>query len=379
MFVGASIRRWNDQACPLDLVELDKQAHKAMIAYLLAKDLKDRGRDLDLDLLIKYFCFEFLERLVLTDIKPPIFYALQQTHSKELASYVAKNLQDEIGAYFSLQELEEYLSHKTQILESAHFYASKWEFDIIYHFNPSMYSVKEIKEKIDKQLHNNEHLFEGLFGEKEDLKKLVSMFGQLRFQKRWSQTPRVPQTSVLGHTLCVALMGYLLSFDLKACKSMRINHFLGGLFHDLPEILTRDIITPIKQSVAGLDYCIKEIEKKEMQNKVYSFVSLGVQEDLKYFTENEFKNRYKDKSHQIIFTKNAKELFTLYNSDAYFGVCGELLKVCDHLSAFLEAKISLSHGISSSDLIKGAENLLKLRSHAQILDVDLGKLFRDFK
>ncbi|TPH34696.1 hypothetical protein FIM84_04915 [Helicobacter pylori] len=51
VFVGASIRRWNDQACPLEFVELDKQAHKAMIAYLLAKDLKDRGNDLDLDLL----------------------------------------------------------------------------------------------------------------------------------------------------------------------------------------------------------------------------------------------------------------------------------------------------------------------------------------
>ncbi|RPF68191.1 HD domain-containing protein, partial [Helicobacter pylori] len=142
---------------------------------------------------------------------------------------------------------------------------------------------------------------------------------------------------------------------------------------------TRDIITPIKQSVAGLDHCIKEIEKKEMQNKVYSFVSLGVQEDLKYFTENEFKNRCKDKSHKIIFTKDAEELFTLYNSDEYLGVCGELLKVCDHLSAFLEAQISLSHGISSYDLIQGAKNLLELRSQTELLDLDLGKLFRDFK
>ena len=79
-----------------------------------------------------------------------------------------QSLQDEISMYFSLEELKEYLSHRpqileTQILESAHFYASKWEFDIIYHFNPNMYGVKEIKDKIDKQLHNNEHLFEAAF------------------------------------------------------------------------------------------------------------------------------------------------------------------------------------------------------------------------
>lgn len=45
-----------------------------MIVYLFVKDLKDRGKDLDLDFLIKFFCFEFLERLVLIDIKFFIFY-----------------------------------------------------------------------------------------------------------------------------------------------------------------------------------------------------------------------------------------------------------------------------------------------------------------
>ncbi|AFI03750.1 HD domain-containing protein [Helicobacter cetorum] len=384
LFVSASIRRWNDQACPLEFVELDKQAHKAMIMYLLAKDLEDRGEVIDFEKLIQYFCFEFFARIVLTDIKPPIFYELKKTHNKELAHYVAQNLNDEIKDYFSLETLQEYLSQtpnnlEAQILKSAHFYASKWEFEIIYQFNPNMYGVKNIKDAIDKELRNNEHLFEGLFGEREDLKRIVSMFGQLRFQKRWSQTPRVPETSVLGHTLCVAIMGYLLSFDLNACKNMRINHFLGGLFHDLPEILTRDIITPIKRSVIGLDDCIKDIEKKEMQNKVYSLVSKSVQEDLKYFTENEFSNRYKDTQNQIIVAKNAKDLFKSFNKDEYQGVCGELLKVCDHLSAFLEAKISISHGISSADLINGAQNILKLRSHTQLLGLDLGVLFRDFK
>lgn len=96
----------------------------------------------------------------------------------------------------------------------------------------------------------------------ENVRELVTMFGQLRFQKRWSQTPRIPATSVLGHTLIVALSAYLVSFDIGCCKQMRINHFLCGLFHDLPEILTRDIISPIKRSVKGLDEFIKKIEEE---------------------------------------------------------------------------------------------------------------------
>lgn len=57
---------------------------------------------------------------------------------------------------------------------------------------------------------------------------------------------------------------------------------------------------------------------------------------MKYFIENEFKNCYKDKFNKIIFIKDVEELFMFYNSDEYFGVCGEFLKVCDYLSVFLE-------------------------------------------
>ena len=36
-FESANMHRWNDHIRPLDLTELDKQAHKAAIAWLLGK------------------------------------------------------------------------------------------------------------------------------------------------------------------------------------------------------------------------------------------------------------------------------------------------------------------------------------------------------
>ena len=36
-FSSASIQRWNDYPRMVDLVELDKQAHKFIIAYFIAK------------------------------------------------------------------------------------------------------------------------------------------------------------------------------------------------------------------------------------------------------------------------------------------------------------------------------------------------------
>ena len=55
----------------MEFVELDKQAHKMVIAYIFAKYEEMSGKEIDWERLIEYFCFDFFERVVLTDIKPP--------------------------------------------------------------------------------------------------------------------------------------------------------------------------------------------------------------------------------------------------------------------------------------------------------------------
>ena len=383
IFVAASIRRWNDHATPVEFVELDKQAHKIVIAYLLAKyEEYVRGVRIDWEALILQFCFEFFERIVLTDIKPPVFHKLQAHHNKELVNFVCNQLESELSMYEFFPQMREYLtSNKSniegQILKASHYYASKWEFDIIYHFNPYMYDVQNIRNIINRQVEEHYHLA-GMqqIVLYENVRELVTMFGQLRFQKRWSQTPRIPATSVLGHTLIVALSAYLVSFDIGCCKQMRINHFLCGLFHDLPEILTRDIISPIKRSVKGLDEFIKKIEEEAVNEKILAIVPPNIQEDISYFTQNEFSNRYKIE--HFCYTADSESLMQTYNRDEFNGVYGEFLKIFDNLSAYLEAKISISHGISSDDLINGAKGIYDRCADKVICGVDVGKLFRDF-
>ncbi|CAM3469693.1 HD domain-containing protein [Helicobacter labetoulli] len=383
IFVAASIRRWNDHATPVEFVELDKQAHKIVIAYLLAKyEEYVRGVSIDWEALILQFCFEFFERIVLTDIKPPVFHKLQQSHNKELVEFVCNQLESELKVYEFFPQMKEYLTSnksniEAQILKASHYYASKWEFDIIYHFNPYMYDVQNIRNIINKQVEEHYHLA-GMqhIMLYENVRELVTMFGQLRFQKRWSQTPRIPATSVLGHTLIVALSAYLVSFDIGCCKQMRINHFLCGLFHDLPEILTRDIISPIKRSVKGLDEFIKKIEEEAVNEKILAIVPPNIQDDICYFTQNEFSNRYKIE--HFCYTADGESLMQTYNQDEFNGVYGEFLKIFDNLSAYLEAKISISHGISSDDLLSGAKGIYDKCADKVMCGVDVGKLFRDF-
>ena len=121
--------------------------------------------------------------------------------------------------------------------------------------------------------------------------KFIDLVGQLRFQKRWAQSPRVPETSVMGHVLIVAILGYFCAAELGACDERIVNDFLCGLFHDLPEVLTRDIISPVKTSVEGLDDLIKDIEKRQVAEKLLPLLPWGWHEEIIYFTQNEFTNR----------------------------------------------------------------------------------------
>ena len=70
IFSAASIERWNDHPRTPQFTELDKQSHKAMIAWFIARAEEDRGRTVNWDRLIRNGAFSFLHRVLVTDIKP---------------------------------------------------------------------------------------------------------------------------------------------------------------------------------------------------------------------------------------------------------------------------------------------------------------------
>ena len=77
IFDAAHMQRWNDKIRPVELRELDKQAHKMMIAYLIVKFEEGHARFNWIDI-IEGGIFEFLQRLIITDLKPQIFYKIKE-------------------------------------------------------------------------------------------------------------------------------------------------------------------------------------------------------------------------------------------------------------------------------------------------------------
>lgn len=394
IFEGFSIQRWNDLVRPFDLVEMDKAAEKMIIAYIIGKYEEKKGNHIDWNWMIYASIFDLLKKIALCDIKAPVQQMLKKEFPQEylrLNEWVLnqyKNLIKDtslfsqftiyIGQKAGSFTIPEELNKSVHVYNAAHKYSTIRELEML-----SVVNEKERLFKIDSDLKKEIQPFLDLEG----LQKLMThqkefdfllKIEQLRFQTRWNQTPRIPKTSVLGHCFFVAIMTILLGRESNPnmCKKRIVNNFFSGLFHDLPEAVTRDIISPVKQATDGLPSIVKKIEDEIVNKELVPLMEDFYVNEVIYYTSDEFTNRIMDK--EAVKEVSWEDLNTKYNDDKYNPVDGKLIRVCDHLSALLEADISIKHGITSSHLTIGRSGILNhYEENKMISGINVHQLFKD--
>ena len=349
--------RWNDHLRPLDLSELDKQAHKAMISWVIAKAESESGHSIDWQILIEHTLFSFIKRIALTDLKPQVFHRIAREKRDEVNRYVLdffrNNVHDTDSEFAS--RFESYLyadrdSREDMIIGAAHYLATKWEFDMIYDVNRVVCGIEDTKTEIDAQVGQ----FLNLAGVREiadrnsDLYRFVNIVGQLRFQQRWVRTPRTPRTTVLGHSIIVADMVFLNDLD-RGVRGNRIYwDFYSALFHDLPEVLTKDVITPVKTSVSGLPDLLGDIEREMVESTIMPLLRPEWADELRLMCYDPFSD---------------SDTLPRY---------GRQIKACDVLGAWMEAYISTQYGTTSRTLRDGIAAAESRFSEESDLEASIG-------
>ena len=364
IYETASIQRWNDHIRPsTGFTELDKQAHKMFYAYVLAKCEGDEK--VDMQKLIEGGIAEFFHRCILTDIKPPIYHKLMQEKGDEINKWVIEQLRpslEGIGGGFYERMVryftdDSYAQLEKKILKAAHYYASNWEFKIIYSMNKYTFDIEKVKAGTYDDLKAC-NTFDGFTRFERDafLQDFMSLIGKLRYQQRWAKAVRMPQTYVMGHMLVVAILSYFMTLELEnPCRKRLINNFFAGLFHDVPEALTRDIVSPIKKSVEGLGKILADIESEQMHKVIFPMLPKEWHSEIEYFTNDEFESKIVIDDKTMSVGSNA--INEKYNSDEFNPIDGQIIRGCDHLSAFLEAFMSISYGASSEPVVSGYKQL----------------------
>ena len=384
IFEGFSIQRWNDLIRPFELVEMDKAGEKMVLAYIIGKFEENKGNRIDWYWMIYASLFDLLRKIALCDIKAPVQQMLKKEFPEEylrlnewvLSQY--SNLMDEkLFSEFSdyvysksgTKTFPDDLKKTVRVYEAAHKFATIRELEMISVVNEKE-RLADIKTELEEQIQP--------YLEFEGLQKLIThqkafkfllKIEQLRFQTRWNQTPRIPATSVLGHCFYVAIMTLLLGRESnpKMCRQRVINNFFSALFHDLPESVTRDIISPVKQATDDLPNIVKKIENEIVSKELVPLMENFFVNQIIYYTSDEFSNRIQNEM-GIIQIVSYDELNEKYNDEKFQPIDGKLVRICDHLSALMEASISINHGITSEHLEVGLEATVNQYKKNQVIN-----------
>ena len=343
-FDAVNMHRWNDHLRPLDLTEIDKQSHKAAIAWILGEyEEYENGVELDWQRIIEHGMFSFLKRTVLTDLKPQLLHRMEDEKFDEVNDYVISEIRADIPDIEPsfMGRFEDYLREpqkgiEDEIISAAHYMATNWEFNLIYDMNKRSVGIEQTRSALAMELGN----YSGLLGVRRIMGSqsmtFVDLIGQLRFQQRWTRMPRVPQTTVLGHSLMVANMTYLNDLDAGVGGKQIYNDYYTALFHDLPEVLTKDVITPVKVNVHGLVEILDEYEHELVNSRIMPLIPEAWHEEFRFLTFDPFADK---------------------DDEKYGKVNGRCIKLCDVMGAYLEANVSRRLGIHPAKLKQGEDSL----------------------
>lgn len=394
IFEGFSIQRWTDLVRPFDIVEMDKAAEKMVLAYIIGKYEENKGVKIDWEWIIYSSLFDLLKKIALCDIKAPVLQMLEKKYPDEYSklndwvlsqykSLLDENLFKDFENYFDQRKnphkIPEESKSAYRVLKAANKFATMRELQMLSVVNEP-YRIERINTEIQASLQPFLDLtgLQLLFTHQRAYDFLMSV-ERLRFQIRWNQTPRVPKTSVLGHCFFVAIITLLLCREnpVPMCKKRIINNYFSALFHDLPEAVTRDIISPVKQATDELPNIVKKIEDEIVDKELVPLMESFYAPEMIYYTSDEFSNRIQDENKKTKIV-SWEDLNKAYNKDCFNPVDGKTVRIADHLSALIEADRSVEHGITSNHLVSGINGMLSTYDEdSKINGIDVGNLFRD--
>lgn len=388
IFEGFSIERWNDLVRPFEIIEMDKTAEKTVLAYMIGKMEEKRGNRIDWGRIIYGTLFDLLRKIALCDIKAPVQRMIHDEYPAEFDKLNRWVVEQYRSVITDPSLMEEFSAHVLgtpdtadttwRVLRAAHKYSTMREVEMLRMVNEP-FRLTGIEKGLNKDI-------EG-FLDLRGLQLLISKqlpydflmeIERLRFQTRWNQTPRVPRTSVLGHSYFVAALTLLMGRDLSLCPQRNYNNFFSALFHDLPEAVTRDIISPVKQATHDLPQIVKEIEDQIVKRELMPLMDASFRDEIMYLTQNEFENRIcgADGNAELV---DFEDLQAKYNADSFNPVDGKLIRAADHISAFVEADCSINYGITSNHLRDGRKKILALYPAGKTINgIDIAGLLREF-
>jgi len=338
-----SMRRWNNKPTVEYSSEASNSGFVLHIAYLLAMIESLDGKAVDFQKLLVRGALKDMPKCILSDISLETKRAIKmlapnlwQEVYMSSVNEVLKNVPQEWSKTFRdamINSRDDSIEGK--ILEAADLYAAYVEAEINSRLFWEYFS--DIRDNIEGKLKNVKLYSLKVLLSDLNMREYLTRVRSLLHAIRWNQHARTVQTTVAGHTLFVVFVAYLLA--LKDGRSDVLNIMERALFHDVPEALTGDIISPTKRRVEGFENVIESVESKMVHEVLLPLLPKMIAEHCAPLMLKPFDG----------------------------GVEGKITRAADLIGSMIECKMELDNGVKASIFERGYVEIKK-----QLMAMKLG-------
>jgi putative hydrolase of HD superfamily len=281
MMRGVTTLRWNNLPRIEEFTILDNIGLRLHIALLLASIEISRGNKVNEELILKKILFSTFPKLILSDISYEFKKYITEI-DPNIMNEVTRKVFDFLFSFDFTPEIKEDIQAtvdtnselEDRIVKTSRLYASYLE--TTYNASVFEYDYRDSMKALNNailQEKKNYKAFKELFEDNNHHEYLL-IIRRLVHAKRWNQNKRKYPISVMAHLVIVAFIGYILQIIEKANgKDFDLTLVLKrGLFHDIPESITGDIITPTKRIVPHFKAILVEAEERMLEKNFFPII-----------------------------------------------------------------------------------------------------------
>lgn len=316
-----NITRWSNFPRIEDISPLDNSGYVIHIALFLSHlEEKHTNIKIDKEYIIKKILFELFQSLIISDIN-----SWTRNYISSIDSKVLEKINKKVIKYilsfqwgdFIREDLKDVLYAKNKKIENDIIQVSKkyaWYNEALVNSKVYLFTYDLVLEEMNNFLDNHKKKLISLkiLLENDDYKKYLSHIRRLSYCRRWLWTNRNYNVSVMSHLVLVTFISYIL-WNIENQNWWNYDIYkmiLKSLYHDIPEAITWDIITPTKKSVDWFREILEKVELKMLNDYFFIYID----------------EEYREKIEKILL-------------EPFEWIEWKLAKKADIISALYEAKV----------------------------------------
>ena len=266
------MERWGSVKHNSSYNQMTKQAQNCITLFFLAKEYERKtGEQLDWTKFPKITIFRAFKNVFATadvpgniikrtlekagkdntDMDALAFSKMEETTSKEFTDFIKTGLN---GIELDIYDASSKISTLVELMGIS-------TADVKFKKHKRKSVLKEIKEY--KHIPGMKTMM------KRKMLKNLQKIAKLRYQNRWSTYLKLVKCSVLGHLFDTAIFAYFISLEVQNAEEKATKAFFLGVFHDLAELLTKDMPSTTKDGIKGYRSASEEVEEELMEEELY--------------------------------------------------------------------------------------------------------------